>query len=170
MEIYYTDEYNLLDNLFVEIDFIIKLNDNNKEIMFNEITYKINHNITKKYKINFNLKLKDCFYFVIKQYYNIINYYKYPLCINGKPFLYINIVFFGDSYIEDFEMLSKNKKLFTDRQLFLLIKILKKFKNIFKYHIYNGMKKLNIYKLSDDFYENNKIIYNKIINKFINMN
>lgn len=53
-EIFYYDELEF-DNLYIDVDFIIKLNDNNKEIIIDNITYEYEYKLIEIKNIKNNI-------------------------------------------------------------------------------------------------------------------
>lgn len=158
--IYYDElEFN---NKYIYIYFKIKLNEDNKDIFIDKIDFEYkdenNKSINISYNINFTLKL-GIVYHIMKVYYDIINYYKYPLSNN----LSINMVLFGYDYIEDFLMICKikEKEFFNNKRISIFKHQLNRICDILNYHIFKGLDELNIYNNNDY----NKTQYNNLINK-----
>lgn len=165
-EIFYYDELKF-DDLNIDVDFIIKLDDNNKEIIIDNITYEYEYKYerNKKYKKQYNLNLKlnlGALYYIIDLYYNIINKYKIPI----NRFLSTNLVLFGYDYINYFLNICENqeKEFFKakNKRINIFKHQLNKICDILNYHIYKGMNELKIY-------ENNKFDNNKYNEWMINL-
>lgn len=155
-EIFYYDELEF-DNLYIDVDFIIKLNDNNKEIIINNIIYEYEYKYdrNKKYKKQYNLNLNlnlGALYYIIDLYYNIID--KYKISIN--KYISSNLVLFGYDYINYFLNICENqeKEFFkVNRRINIFKHQLNKICDILNYHIYKGMNDLNIYK--NEYFDDN---------------
>jgi len=157
-EIFYYDELKL-DNLYIDVDFIIKMDDNNKTLFIEKINYEYNKN-KKQYNLNLKLNL-GALYYILDIYYNTIDKYKIPI----NRFLSTNLVLFGYDYIEYFLNICENQ----EKEFFKVNRRINKFKHqlnkicdILNYHIYKGINELKIY-------ENNKFDNNKYNEWMINL-
>lgn len=158
-EIYYYDELEF-DDLNIDVDFIIKMDDDNKTLFIEKINYDYNKN-KKSYDLNLILNL-GALYYIIDLYYNIINKYKIPI----NRFLSTNLVLFGYDYINYFLYICENqeKEFFKakNKRINIFKHQLNKICDILNYHIYKGMNILKIYK-------NNKFDDNKYNEWMINL-
>ena len=163
-EIFYYDELKF-DNLYIDVDFIIKLDDNNKEIIIDNITYEYEYKYdrNKKYKKQYNLNLKlnlGALYYILDIYYNTIDKYKIPI----NKYISSNLILFGYDYIDYFLNICENqeKEFFKakNKRINIFKHQLTKICDILNYHIYKIMNDLNIYK--NEYFDDNE--YNECMN------